>query len=132
MIIINDDFLDSLTEQAKASPRLRMHYDLRNSADDNSQRMLNALEPGTVMPIHRHKETSETVMVIRGIVRWLFYDDEGIVTNTVVVSADGEVKGLSIPKGQWHSLEPLVSGSVVMALKDGKYEPMGGEDVLYK
>lgn len=132
MIIINIDFLDSLTEQAKVSLRLRMHYDLRNSPDDNSQRMLNALEPGTIIPIHRHKETSETVMVIRGKVRWLFYDDEGIVTDTVVVSADGAVKGLSIPKGQWHSLEPIVSGSVVMASKDGKYQPMGGEDILYQ
>ena len=71
-------------------------------------------------------------MVIRGKVRWLFYDDEGIVTDTVVVSADGAVKGLSIPKGQWHSLEPIVSGSVVMASKDGKYQPMGGEDILYQ
>lgn len=76
-MIIHQALLDTLTAQAKASPRLRMNYDLRNTPNDHSQRMLNALEPGTVMPIHRHRNSSETVVVLRGKVKWLYYKRQG-------------------------------------------------------
>lgn len=124
--------LDQLTEQAKASPRLRMNYDLRNSADDQSQRMLNALEPGTVLPIHRHPKTSETVAVLRGKVRWLYYDDQGRLTDSILVEAGGDICALCVPAGQWHSLECLESGSVILECKDGKWEALGEEDILEK
>ena len=83
MMKIGKELLDKLTEQAKESPRLRMNYDLRNSAEDKSQRMLNVLEPGTVMPVHRHLKSSETVVCIRGHFEEYFYDDNGVLTDTI-------------------------------------------------
>jgi len=126
---IDITLLNDLTAQAKASPRLRMNLDLRNSPADQSQRMLNALEPGTVMPIHRHRHSSETVVVLRGKVKWLYYNDQGELTDSFIVAPDSDLVGLSVPKGQWHSLECLESGTVIIESKDGAYEPMGAEDV---
>lgn len=129
-MLISTAVLDELTAQAKASPRLRMNLDLRNTPADQSQRMLNALEPGTVMPIHRHRHTSETVVVLRGKVKWLYYNDKGELTDTILVEAGGDICGLSVPMGQWHSLECLESGSVILECKDGAWEAMKEEDVL--
>lgn len=129
-MLLNTELLDTLSAQAKASPRLRMNYDLRNSSDDQSQRMLNALEPGTVMPIHRHRGSSETVVVLRGKVKWLYYDENGKVTDTFVVAPGSDLCGLSVPKGQWHSLQCLESGTVILETKDGPYSPLTAEDVM--
>ena len=129
-MLIDTKLLDALTAQAKASPRLRINFDLRNTPDDPSQRMLNALEPGTVMPIHRHQNTSETVVVLRGKVKWLYYNDKGELTDTILVEAGGDICGLSVPKGQWHSLECLESGSVILETKDGPWEALKEEDIL--
>ena len=129
-MLFSTAILDELTAQAKASPRLRMNLDLRNTPADQSQRMLNALEPGTVMPIHRHRHTSETVVVLRGKVKWLYYNDKGELTDTILVEAGGDICGLSVPMGQWHSLECLESGSVILECKDGAWEVMKEEDVL--
>ena len=129
-MLISVELLDALSAQAKASPRLRMNYDLRNTPADQSQRMLNALEPGTVMPIHRHRNTSETVVVLRGKVKWLYYNDKGELTDEILVESDGDIRGLSVPVGQWHSLECLESGSVILETKDGPWEAMKEEDVM--
>ncbi len=129
-MLIDTKLLNALTAQAKASPRLRMNLDLRNTPEDQSQRMLNALEPGTVMPIHRHCHTSETVVVLRGKVKWLYYNDKGELTDTILVEAGGDICGLSVPMGQWHSIECLESGSVILETKDGAWEAMREEDVL--
>lgn len=129
-MLINQQLLDSLTAQAKASPRLRMNFDLRNTPADQSQRMLNALEPGTVMPIHRHRHTSETVVVLRGKVKWLYYNDQGELIDTILVASNGDIRGLSVPMGQWHSIECLESGSVILETKDGPWEAMKEEDIL--
>lgn len=129
-MIIDKDVLDNLTAQAKVSPRLRMNLDLRNSPSDGSQRMLNALEPGTVMPIHRHRASSETVVIIRGKIQWVFYDDDGNETERVTLDANGELRCLNVEKGRWHSLECLESGSVLFECKDGKYEPLGPKDIM--
>jgi cupin fold WbuC family metalloprotein len=129
-MFLNTELFDKLTAQAKASPRLRMNFDLRNTPDDQSQRMLNALEPGTVMPIHRHRGSTETVVVLRGKVKWLYYDENGKVTDTFVVAPGSHLCGLSVPKGQWHSLECLESGSVIFEAKDGAYAPLEVEDVM--
>ena len=127
---IDKSLLDELTAQAKESPRLRMNLDLRNSAEDQSQRMLNALEPGTVLPIHRHCSTSETVAILRGrAVQWL-YDDEGRVTEKVLLEVGGAIPAMSVEKGQWHRLECLESGTVILEMKDGPYEPIRAEDVM--
>ena len=127
---INVTLLDELTAQAKSSPRLRMNLDLRNNPNDQSQRMLNALEPGTVMPIHRHRHSSETVVVLRGKVKWVYYNDKKEVTDTFIVAPGSDLVGLSVPMGQWHSLECLETGTVIFETKDGPYEPTRPEDVL--
>ena len=129
-MIITNEILDELTAKAKESPRLRMAMDLRNSADDQSQRMLNALEPGTVMPIHRHKNTSETCICIRGHFEEYFYDSDGCLTDTIDMVPGGVV--LNIEKGQWHSLKCLESGTVLFEAKDGPYQPLSSDEIMEK
>ncbi len=127
---IDSTLLDSLTSQAQASPRKRINYDLRNSSEDTSQRMLNAIEPDSVIPIHRHKRTSETVVVLRGRVIEDFYDDAGVCYESVEVSPCGPVYAINIPAGAWHSIRALESGTVIIEMKDGAYKPIGEEDIL--
>ena len=127
---IDDILLDSLTEQAKVSPRLRMNYDLRNSSEDTSQRMLNAIEPDSVVPIHRHQNTSETVVVLRGRVKEEYYDDFGVLLDSIEISTGGPVHALNIPAGTWHTLRSLECGTIILEMKDGRYEPIGPEDVM--
>ena len=128
---IDNILLDKLTAEAQASPRLRMNLDLRNSDADSSQRMLNAIEPGSVVPIHRHRSTSETVVVLRGRVVEEYYDDlERMCTATYDLTADGPICALNIPAGQWHTLRALESGTVILEMKDGPYEPIQECDVL--
>ena len=127
---ITQQLLDTLTEQAKSSLRLRMNYDLRNSEYDQSQRMLNAIEPGSPLPIHRHQKSSETVVCLRGRLVWEFYDAHKNCTETIELSPNGPVVALNVPQGQWHTVKSLESGSVIMEVKDGPYEPMRPEDVL--
>ncbi len=129
---INNQLLSTLSSQAKASPRLRQPYDLRNTPEDNSQRMLNALEPGTVMPIHRHRMSSESIAIIRGKMIMRLYDDNGNVTEEFVMEPCGEHPMIQVEAGQWHSLEALEEGTVVFEAKDGKYEPLKGEDIKNK
>ena len=127
---ITQALLDSLTEQAKASPRLRMNYDLRNSAADGSQRMLNAIEPGSPLPIHRHRKSSETVVCLRGHLREVFYNETGDVTEVIDLAPGTDCVALNIPLGQWHTVEVLESGTVILECKEGAYEPLREEDVL--
>lgn len=128
---ITQGLLDCLTEQAKASPRLRMNLDLRNSPEDGSQRMLNAIEPGSPLPIHRHRKSSETVVCLRGRLVEEFYDEvDRICTETIELSPRGSVVALNIPIGQWHTARALESGTVILEMKDGPYEPTGQEDIL--
>ena len=128
---ITQVLLDELTAQAKASPRLRMNLDLRNGPEDSSQRMLNAIEPGSPLPIHRHRKTSETVVCLRGRLVWEFYDElERRCTERVELSPGGAVVAMNVPAGQWHTVRALESGSVILEMKDGAYEPIGAEDIL--
>lgn len=127
---ITQALLDDLTAQAKASPRLRMNMDLRNSPNDQSQRMLNAIEPGSPLPVHRHRHSSETVVCLRGRLREIFYNDAGEVTESFDLAPGSDCVALNIPIGQWHTVEVLESGTVIMEVKDGKYEPTGAEDIL--
>ena len=127
-MIIDQQALDELTARAKDSSRLRMNLDLRNSPADQSQRMLNAIEPGTVLPIHRHRTTTETVVCLRGHFVEYFYDDAGRMTEAIDMVPSGTL--INIPAGQWHNLESLESGTVLLEVKDGAYEPIGEEDIL--
>ena len=128
---ITQALLDKLTEQAKASPRLRMNLDLRNDENDGSQRMLNAIEPGSPLPIHRHQKSSETVVCLRGRLVEEFYDDlERTCTECIELSPNGPIVALNIPAGQWHTVRALESGTVILEMKDGAYEPLSDVDIL--
>ncbi len=107
-----------------------MNYDLRNSAADQSQRMLNAVEPGSPLPIHRHMKSSETVVCLRGRLVEEFYDESGVVTESIELRPNSPVVAVNIPIGQWHTVRVLESGTVIMEVKDGGYEPTGPEDIL--
>jgi len=128
---ITQAILDNLTEQAKASPRLRMNLDLRNSAEDQSQRMLNAIEPESQLPIHRHQKTSETMVCLRGRLQVEFYDElERICTDSFVIEPNGINVAVSIPIGVWHTVHALESGTCILEMKDGAYEPLQDVDIL--
>lgn len=130
-MVVSQAVLDELTAQAKASPRLRMNMDLRNGPEDSSQRMLNAIEPGSPLPIHRHKYTSETVVCLRGRFVEEFYDElERICTDAIDLTPGGPIFLVNVPAGQWHTVRALESGSVLLEMKDGKYEPLEPEDIF--
>lgn len=128
-MFFDNSFFEDLSKKATESPRLRVNFDLRNSPEDGSQSMLNALEPGTVLPIHRHRKSSEIMVVIKGSVKETFYNESGEMTSTWILKS-GENSIIEIPVGQWHSLECLESGTIIYESKDGKYEPTSSEDIL--
>jgi cupin fold WbuC family metalloprotein len=129
-MLIDKKLLDEVTERAKASERLRMNYNLHDSLEAKAQRLLNALEPGTVLPVHRHRHTAETYMLLRGRLRIFFHDNDGRVSESFLLDPLEGQYGVHIPAGQWHSLEVLQSGSVIFEVKDGPYEPLGEGDML--
>ena len=120
-MVIDKALLDTVSEQAKASPRLRMNFNFHQSLDDKCHRMLNAIEPGTDIPIHRHPDKDESFVVLRGKVRSTTYNDDGAVIESVVLSQEDGLYGVDIPKGVWHKLESLESGSVVFECKEGPF-----------
>ena len=127
---IDNQLLNTLSAQAKANPRLRQSYDLRTTPEDQSQRILNAVEPGTILPIHRHRGSTETIIVLRGKVVQHYYDDNGEKTASYELAPNSAQVGMSVPVGQWHALESLEEGSVIFECKAGTYEPLSDEDVL--
>ena len=130
-MVINQTLLDNLSERARKSLRLRMNLDLRNSEADKSQRMLNTIELGSVLPIHRHQKNAETVVRLRGRLVEKFYDElDRICTEAIELSPNGPVVALNIPAGQWHTVRSLESGTIIMECKDGIYEQIGPEDIL--
>lgn len=129
-MLLDNKFFDDIQEQAENSPRRRMNYDLRTSAEDSTQRMINVLMSDTVVPIHRHTETSETVVVCRGAIREEFYDSQGHKTEEFILRADGECPAIQVPKGVFHTTVCLEDGSVIFEAKDGAYKPISPEDVL--
>src|SRR5690554_3582294 len=129
-MLIDEKLLDSVTSKAKDSDRLRMNYNFHDSHDAKAQRLLNALEPGTVIPIHRHQHTAETYIVLRGAIKVLFYDDDRVLTDEFMVDPLDGVYGVHIPKGQWHTLEVLESGTMIFEVKDGPYTPLEEEDLM--
>ena len=129
-MIIDKNLLDKLTSQAKDTPRLRMNYDLRDGKDDESQRMLNAIEPGTVIPIHRHKGTSEDVVILRGKAEEVFYNDHGNETGRWLLAPGSDTPAIHVPMGQYHTCQSLESGTVIIEFKNTKYNPETTEDFL--
>ena len=130
MKIIDQNLLDNLTDEASKNERLRKNYNLHEKLDDPVQRLLNALEPGTDLPIHRHKNTEETYMLVRGGMRVLFYNDKKEITESVLLSSKAGTYGISIPKGQWHTIDNIEKGTVIFEVKQGPYAPLEADDIL--
>ena len=110
---IDSALLNTLSSQAKANPRLRQAYDLRTTPEDNSQRILNAMEPGTILPIHRHRGSTETVVVLRGKIKQNFYNEFGQLVESFIVSPCSDVMDFCVELGRWHNTECLESGTVI-------------------
>ena len=130
MKLIDETLLDEVTQQAKDNPRLRMNYNFHESLDAKAQRLLNALEPGTLLPIHRHPHTAETYLLLRGKVKVMYYNERKEVTDSMVLNPVTGIYGVHIPRNQWHTLEVLESGSVIFEVKDGPYTPLEEKDIL--
>ena len=129
-MIIDKSLLDSVTSGAKESNRLRMNYNFHDSLDAPCQRLLNALEPGTIVPIHRHQHTSETYILLRGKLRMMFYNDDKEIIEETILSSESTNYGIHIPAGVWHAMEVLASGTVIFETKDGPYMPIQECDIL--
>lgn len=129
-MILDKKLMDDLSAQAKENPRLRQAFDLRTTPNDSSQRILNAVEPGTILPIHRHRGSTETIIVLRGKVVQHYYNDAGEKTASFELAPNSAQVGMSVPVGQWHALESLEEGSVIFECKDGSYQPLSAEDIL--
>ena len=130
MKILDKELLDTITAQAQESPRLRMNYNLHDSLEAKAQRLFNALEPGTVLPIHRHRHTAETYILVRGKMKVEYYNQNKELTDTEILDPAEGKYGLHVPAGQWHTVIPLESGTMVFEVKDGPYMPFQPEDVL--
>ena len=121
MKVINQSLLDKVSEGAKASGRLRMNYNFHQSLDDKCHRFLNAVEPGTVVPIHKHPTKDESFVILRGRVRVSTYDDEGNVVESCVLCQEEGRYGVDIPKGVWHTIEAMEPDSVIFECKEGPF-----------
>ena len=130
MKIIDQTLLDEVSSEAKASPRLRMNYNFHQSLDDKCHRMLNAVEPGTVVPIHRHPTKDESFVVLRGKVRVSTYNDDGSMIESVVLCQEEGRYGVDIPKNVWHNLESMAPNSVIFECKEGPFVPHEEEGIL--
>lgn len=130
MKLIDKSLLDTVTSGAKESNRLRMNYNFHDSLDAPCQRLLNALEPETIVPIHRHQHTSETYILLRGKLRMMFYNDDKEIIEETILSSESANYGIHIPAGVWHAMEVLASGTVIFETKDGPYMPIQECDIL--
>lgn len=128
-MIIDDQLLDNVTVKAEESPRLRMNYNLHDSLDAKAQRLINVLLPGTPLPIHRHRHTSETYVILRGKMFVVFYNDLGAQTERYLLDPTKGNYGVQIPAGQWHGIE-VIEPSAIFEVKDGPYTPLEPEDIL--
>ncbi len=129
-MVIDEQLLNLVIAQAKASPRLRMNYNFHQSLEDKCHRMLNAVEPGTEVPIHRHPTKDESFVILRGKVRATTHNDDGSIIEDVVLSQESGNYGVDIPKNVWHKLESLESGSVIFECKEGPFVEHEVEGVM--
>ena len=128
-MIINNELLDEITVKAEESPRLRMNFNLHDSLDAKAQRLINVLLPGTVLPIHRHRHTAETYVLLRGKMFVVFYNDLGAQIERYLLDPTIGNYGVQIPVGQWHGIE-VIEPSAIFEVKDGPYAPIQPEDML--
>ncbi len=130
MKLIDKQLLDDVSRQAQKSVRLRMNYNFHQSLEDKCHRFLNAVEPGTVVPIHRHPTKDESFVLLRGRVRVTTHNDDGSVMESVVLSPEEGLYGVDIPKNVWHNVECLESGSVIFECKEGPFVPHEADGIL--
>lgn len=130
MKIIDSELLDEICKKAKESPRLRMNYNLHSELDEPVQRLMNALEPGTDIPVHRHRHSDETYLVMRGSMFVMLFDDNKELLQKVLLDPSKGSYGVSVPVGQWHSIEVLESNTVIFEIKEGPYKALTSEDIL--
>ena len=129
-MLINTELLDAVSEKAMNCDRLRMNFNLHDSLDAKAQRLLNALQIGTVLPIHRHTQTAETYIVLRGVIKVFFYDDNKELTDTFILDPKQGNYGVHIPVSQWHTVEVMEDDTVIFEVKDGPYRPLKPEDIM--
>lgn len=128
-MIINDKLIDEVMAKAMESPRLRMNYNLHDSLDAKAQRLINVLLPGTPMPIHRHRHTAETYIILRGKLYVVFYNEVGAQTERYLLDPAQGNYGVQIPQEQWHGIE-VIEPSAIFEVKDGPYTPLEPEDMM--
>lgn len=131
MNIIDENLLNNVSEQARNSERLRMNFNFHENPDDSVQRLLNALEPGTKIPVHRHMETDEMYILLKGRLRVKFYDNNSKIIDTEILNPNEGKYGVNIPSGQWHSLDVLESGTVIFEIKKGPYQSIHKDNILH-
>ena len=129
MNIIDKNLLGEVSSQAKASPRLRMNYNFHKSLDDKCHRMLNALEPGTDIPIHRHPQKAETFVILKGKVKVATYNNKGELQDFAILCQENGLYGVNIPKNVWHTIEAIES-SMLFECKEGPFVPHEIEGIL--
>ena len=120
-MVIDKILLDKVSEQAKTSSRLRMNYNFHQSLDEKCHRFLNAVEPGTEVPIHKHPTKDETFVILRGKVRVTTHNDDGSIIDDVVLCPEEGKYGVNIPKGVWHTIEAMAPNSVIFECKEGPF-----------
>lgn len=128
-MIIDNNLIDKVSSEAEESPRLRMNFNLHESLDAKAQRLINVLLPGTVLPIHRHRHTAETYVLLRGKMFVVFYDDMGAQIERYLLDPAIGNYGVHIPIGQWHGIE-VIEPSAIFEVKDGPYTPLSPEDTM--
>lgn len=129
-MLLTDEILNKLSQEAKHSQRLRKNFNLHESIEDKVQRMFNAMEPGTIVPIHRHPSASETMLLLRGSLIVRYYDNDGKKQKEFVIKANSDTFGIHVPKGIWHGVEVLTEGTVMLEVKEGPYRPLSDKDLM--
>lgn len=130
MPVLSSHILDETSKKAAKSSRLRMNHNLHETFEDNVQRMFNALEPGTDIPIARHPYSNETLIMLRGELRVIIYNDNREIIDDIVIAPNSDNFGYHIPKGTWHKVESLEYGTICFETREGPYQPIAEDDIL--
>ena len=130
MKLINKELLNSICLQAKENERLRMNYNFHETLDAPAQRLLNSLQPGTNLPVHKHANTAETYILLQGKLQVLFYNSDKELTDSVILDQKEGKFGIHIPVGQWHTIDVLEPDTVIFEVKDGPYLPLSEDSII--
>jgi len=131
MEIIDNNLLDHITKEACNNARLRMNYNFHKSLDDTIHRLLNAMEPETFFPVHRHAnpDKGETCLILRGCVLAFIFDEDGNITSSTELCPKKGIYGIEIESGVWHTFVVLEPGTVLYEIKEGPYFPLTPENI---